>query len=211
MNREAFLDAAQRRDAVAMLAALHRALSTLGLAAALDEVLFPVMRLIGTWWLREPFETDTERLATEVARMWLESVGGAAPSPRDIAPVVLACGPGDRHTVGQEALAALLRHHRQPVRLLNACTAPWMIPNAVRASGADAVVIVSHLRVHHLAAIQSLAGAHAMGVDVFYAGEAFASERERGDVPGRYLGASLSGACTMILTRHQGAPGEPAK
>ncbi|MDP9116632.1 MAG: hypothetical protein M3O28_05120 [Actinomycetota bacterium] len=184
-----------------MLAALEHAESSLGLGLALDEVLFPVMRLIGTWWLREPFETDTERLATEVARRWLETVSAAAPSPAEVAPVVLACGPGDRHTMGQEALAALLRLHRQPVRLLSARTVSWMIPNAVRASGADAVVVVSHLYAHHLAATQSLVAAHAMGVDVFYAGEAFASERERRDIPGRYLGASLIAASTMILTR----------
>lgn len=186
-----------------MTAALHHAESCLGLGPALDEVLFPVMRLIGTWWLQEPFATDSERLATEVARLWLEAVSAAAPSPADLPPVMLACGPGDRHTVGQEALAALLRHHRHPVRLLNSRTAPWMIPNAIRASGAHAAVVVSHLPAHHLAATQSLHAAQATGVAVFYAGAAFASERQRRDVPGRYLGTSLAGACAMILDRRR--------
>ena len=191
-----------------MLAAFQHAESSLGLGLALDEVLFPAMRLIGTWWLQEPFETDTERLASEVARWWLESVSTAAPRPADVPPVVVVCGPGDRHTIGQEALGALLRHNRQPVRLLSARTVPWMIPNAVRASGADAVVVVSHLDAHHLAATQSLLAAHTLGVDVFYAGEAFASAQARHQLPGRYLGESLIGACAMILTRHQMSPGE---
>jgi hypothetical protein len=38
-----------------------------------------------------------------------------------------------------------------------------------------------------------------MGIPVFFAGDAFGSERNRLQVPGRYLGASIEGACAMLI------------
>lgn len=201
---DAFLDASHRQDAAHMVGQLEAACAALGLGRSVDDVLFPALRRIGVWWQSEVCNVDTERLATEVARTWLDTVAASAPAPADAAPIVLACGPRDLHTVGLEALAALLRHQRQPCRVLGAKTSVRSIATAVHAGRASAVVIVSHLRAHRPAATQSLRSAHRLGPDLFYAGEAFGSARLRRNVPGTFLGTSLREACTTIVTTREG-------
>ncbi|MCW2495912.1 MAG: regulatory protein MerR [Jatrophihabitans sp.] len=197
----AFLDSASRHDSAGMLSVLGEASAVLGLAQVVDAVLFPAMREIGTWWRLDPYETRSERIATEVARQWLEVANASAPGPIDRAPVLLLCGPGDRHTLALEAFAALLRHQLQPCRLLTARTMPQAVVTAVRACGADAMVVVSHLRPHRLAAVQSLEAARALGIQAFYAGAAFGSVAGRRDVPGTYLGTNFVAACATIRER----------
>ena len=121
------------------------------------------------------------------------------PCPADAAAVVLACGPGDQHTVGLEALAALLRHEQQPCRVLGARASPRAIVTAVGAGPARAVVVVSHLRAHRLAATQALRTAAPLGPDLFYAGAAFGTVRLRRNVPGTFLGTNLQAACATIV------------
>ena len=196
---DAFLEASNRQDAEQMFVQLEQACADLGLGDSVDDVLFPAMRQIGLWWQTELCSVEAEQLATEVARRWLETVAALAPVPLDAAPIVLACGPRDLHTVGLEALAALLRHERQPCRVLGAKTSSRSIATAVRAGRASAIVVVSHLQAHRLAATQSLRCAQRLGPDLFYAGEAFGSARLRRNVPGKFLGTSLREACTTIL------------
>ena len=61
------------------------------------------------------------------------------------ASLVLACGPTDLHTIGLEALCVLLRYDGWSCRLLGARTSVPALAAAMHATGADAVVIVSHL------------------------------------------------------------------
>ncbi len=58
-----------------------------------------------------------ERTATEAIRTWLNCRGSIAPPPQEIGPILLACGPRDRDTVGPESLALLLRFQRWPCLL----------------------------------------------------------------------------------------------
>jgi hypothetical protein len=204
--RDRFLDAARRQDAAAMLCQLERAGIEQGIGECVDEVLFPALRRIGRWWQSEQCGTDTERLATEVGRTWVAAVAASAPAPVDAAAVVLACGPGDQHTLGLEALAALLRLEQQPCRLLGARVSPRAIVTAVGARPARAVVVVSHLRVHRLAATQALRVAAPLGADLFYAGAAFSTVRLRRHVPGTFLGTSLQAACATIVEPGIGSP-----
>jgi hypothetical protein len=194
-----FLAAARRQDPAAMLFQLERAGIELGMGECVDEVLFPALRRIGRWWQSEQCATDTERLATEVGRTWVAGVAASAPVPVGTAAVVLACGPGDQHTVGLEALAALLRLEQQPCRVLGARVSPRAIVTAVGAGPARAVVVVSHLRAHRLAATQALRIAAPLGADLFYAGAAFSTVRLRRNVPGTFLGTSLQAACSTIV------------
>jgi methylmalonyl-CoA mutase cobalamin-binding subunit len=200
-----FLDAARRQDAATMLAQLERAGAEGGIGESVDEVLFPALRRIGLWWQAEQCGSDVERLATEVGRTWVAGVAAAAPVPADAAAVVLACGPGDQHTVGLEALAALLRHEQQPCRVLGARASPRAIVTAVRAGPARAVVVVSHLRAHRLAATQALRTAAPLGADLFYAGAAFGTVRRRRNVPGTFLGTNLQAACATIVATGAGS------
>ncbi len=178
---------------------LDDASRALGLGHCLDNVLFPALREIGRRWQQGHLDIEAERLSSEAVRGWLEALAHQAPGPSDAAPLILTCGPADLHSIGLEALGVLLRHQGHPCRVLGGRVPVRTLSVAVRASRPPAVVVVSHLRANRLSATQSLRAAAAMGPDVFYAGGAFSSARQRRHVPGTHLDTTLQGACALIL------------
>jgi MerR family transcriptional regulator, light-induced transcriptional regulator len=194
-----FLSAFQRDDPTAMRHELEQATEACGLGACLDDVLLPGMRAIGTLWQNGQCGIEKERLATECARAWLQSHEVLVPAPDPGPPVVLACGPTDRHSLGLEALGILLRYQGQDCRMLGARVSTHTLMTAIRASRPAAVVIVSHLRVNRHRAAGSLRAAQEGGPELFYAGDAFATARLRRNLPGTYLGTRLSTASSLIL------------
>lgn len=196
---EAILDASVRGDPASVRDRLETASSELGLGSCLDDVLFPALRQVGLWWQTGRCDVDQERLTTEAARAWLDRALSFAPAPTRPRPIVLACGPGDLHTVGLEALALCLRHRRWGCRLLGARTTPVALTTAVLANQAVGAVVVSHLSSGRLRAVGAAKAAVGLGVEVFYAGNAFATPRSRARVPGVYLGPRVQDACDLIV------------
>ncbi len=178
---------------------LDLAAETLGIGGCIDEVLFPALRQIGHLWHCGHLDLDAERLTSEVVRGWLEVLTLRAPEPIDAAPLLLACGPADRHSIGLEALGVLLRLQRRRCRVLGGRTSVRALTTAVRANRPSAVVIASHLKANRASATLSLRAAAALGPEVFYAGDAFASVRLRRHVPGTHLDTTVQGACALIL------------
>lgn len=190
--------AATRSDPRAVQEQLTLANTVLGLARCLDDVLMPAMQQIGQWWATGRCDVDQEHLTTEATRAWLETLTASAPPPADSAPIVLACGPSDLHTIGLEALATLLRYDRHACRVLGARTPVEAVVTALHASSADAVVLVSHLSNGRARAIESIRAANLAGALVFYAGNAFTTPRSRRNLPGTYLGTRLEQATHLI-------------
>jgi methanogenic corrinoid protein MtbC1 len=186
-------------DAARVQDQLDRAVQALDLGNCIDEVLFPVLRRIGALWQSGQIDLEAERLTSEAVRGWLELCSLRAPEPQHATPLLLACGPADRHSIGLEALAVLLRHQRRRCRVLGPRTSVRALTTAVLANGPGAVVIASHMRANRSSATAALRAAVALGPEGFYAGEAFASVRLRRHVPGTHLDGSLSAACTTIL------------
>jgi hypothetical protein len=201
IRTSAFLDAVQRGDPNAMRAQLVQMVGVHGVGACVDDFLFPAMREIGRWREVDNCSISTERLAIETARAWIEGLTATAPRPTGAAPVLLACGPGDLHTLGVESLAMLLRFRLQRCRLLGARTSGRALSTAVRANGPAGVVVVSQLRSGVLGATQALRALDGSGPHLFYAGAAFGAATERRDLPGTYLGTSLRQATMTILEK----------
>ena len=178
---------------------LERAHDELGLAATIDEVLMPAMRRVGNFWETGRCDVAQEHLTTEVARGWLSWVTSLAPPPGPGRPILLACGPRDLHTLGLEALAALLVHRRRGCRVLGARTPARTLVTAITATDAAAVAVVSHLSTQRRPAVDALREAVGTGVSVFYAGNAFVMPAARAGVPGIYLGERLANASDRIL------------
>lgn len=193
-----FLEASSRLDTDGIRAELSRATRALGLAGCIDEVLLPSMRQIGLWWEAGRCDVKQEHLTTEAARAWLDRSSAFAPAPTKRNPIVLACGPGDLHTIGLEALALLLRQEGWPCRILGAHTSTGSLTTAAVATGAAGVVIVSHLPTGRRRALASITAVHELHIPVFYAGNAFNSARRRLQLPGTYLGNRLQDACVRI-------------
>ena len=193
-----FLDASTRSDATAMAAELDRAEQLLGLPRCVDDMLMPAMRQVGVWWQTGHCSVSDEHLATEVARAWLAGQGaeGRLVSQRGI--VLLACGPGDQHTIGLEALNAILRQRGWPSRVLGARVSTSTLLSAATTADAVGIVVVSHLATGRRRAIETLQTLVENGFAVFYAGNAFSAAKSRAAVPGRYLGASLVEAMSTL-------------
>jgi methanogenic corrinoid protein MtbC1 len=201
------LKAAERLDAAAIRDRLDDASAMLGLAPSIDDVLLPAMRQIGVWWAIGHCDVMQERMATEAVRAWLDRRSAFAPPPTRPRPILLACGPSDLHTIGLEATAVLLRYEGWGCRVLGARTSTVTLTNAAQAAAAAGVVVVSHLATGRLRAVESIRAVSDLGIDVFYAGNAFSTQRSRRGVPGRYLGTGIEDACAF-LTRAL-APAEP--
>lgn len=204
---DSVLAASARSDPIAVREQLDLASRALGLGACVDDVLMPAMRQVGAWWQSGRCDVEQERLTTEAVRGWLESITLLAPMPAHPRPVLLACGPTDLHTVGLESLAVLLRYQSCACRLLGARTSIVALSTAIQANNAAAVVVVSHLNSGRQRAIETLRAVSEIDVDLFYAGNAFASPRSRSGVPGSYLGGRLQDARDLIIAALQPADG----
>jgi DNA-binding transcriptional MerR regulator len=194
----AILAASERMDPSAIREQLDLARANLGLASCLDDVLLPAMQQIGAWWATGRCDVKTEHLSTEASRAWLESLVAYAPTPTRGSPIVLACGPTDLHTIGLEALTVMLRYRGHACRLLGARIDMGTLLAAVAATSARAVVIVAHLSSGRHRAVESIRAVSSGGTPVLYAGNAFATARNRRNVPGVYLGLRLDDARRQI-------------
>lgn len=193
-----FLQASRELDPPAIRAVLDDAVERLGLATTLDDVLMPALRQIGDLWQDGRCDVGQEHLTSEAVRGWLARTTTLAPPPTVAGTVLLACGPRDHHTLGLEAIAALLAHDGIGCRMLGARTPERTLATALAATDAAAVVVVSHLPTHRRAAVASLEGVARAGCPVFYAGNAFWFPDARSGVPGTYLGGTLSVAAQTV-------------
>ena len=207
---DAVVDAVIRHRPAAVRRALDAAAARLGPGPCVDDVVMPAVRRIA----RQPADDEVLdiSLAVEAARGWLESVVARAPAPSVRSPLVLACGPGDRHSLGLEALAMLLRCQRQPCRMLGARVTPARLSIAVEVNRPAGVVLVTNRDSGRRASTDVLRAVDFIGTYVFYAGTAFDPVPARQGVPGIYLGTSFQEACSTILrTVSAGREGPPAR
>lgn len=202
---DAIMAGSEIQDPHAIRSVLDQSLSEAGLAATIDDVVLPSMRQIGSWWESGRCNIGQEHFTTEVVRGWLAKLITLAPQSTSDRLVLMATGPRDTHTLGLEALAALLVTRGTACRVLGARTPQQVLVAAVVATSPSAVVIVSHLSVQRRAAAGSLHALAATGCPTFYAGNAFLSPIARRGVPGTYLGERISEAATCI----RGALAEP--
>lgn len=202
------LDAALVYDPDAIRAALEDAHMLYGLDHVIQWVILPVLRDIGTLWEAGKCDVANEHLASQQIRAWLSKQVALARVDQRIGPLILACGPSDVHTIGLEAFFVILTRRGWSCRLLGAATPTASLVTAVGATKAAGVVVTSHLNVNRRAASESIRAVESMGSVVpFYAGNAFASARNRSRLPGVYLGDDLVVAAkTVDRTIRQGQP-----
>ena len=194
---EAFLQAALELAPGGIARTLDTARETLGLDRTVDEVLLPAMREVGEWWHEGRIDVSHEHLATNATQAWLATLHPAG-AVRAQAPIILSCGPLDHHTLGLEAIGALLRQSRWDCRMLGARTPADSLARAVAETDAVAVVLVCHVTAGRPAAIAALHAPELRQRHLFYAGGAFESRPARQGVPGHYLGTNIAQARDLI-------------
>ncbi|MEU9375088.1 MerR family transcriptional regulator [Streptomyces sp. NPDC048255] len=138
--------AAVRLDASAVQELLEAALAELGLVTAWEEIIAPTLHAVGRKWA-----SAGERYV-EVEHLLSWHVSGAmhrirpVPGPPRTPPVLLACVPGEQHSLPIEALAAALGERGLPVRMFGAALPAEALRDAVRRTGPRAVVLWSQSR-----------------------------------------------------------------
>jgi MerR family transcriptional regulator, light-induced transcriptional regulator len=196
---EKVLDAVLALDGDALRAELDAVTERLGVEHAVQRVILPAMREIGSRWRAGRCDVGREHLATEVVRSWLSRQAFLAPLPFRPRPVVLATGPQDLHTVALEAFSVILARRGWSCTMLGARTPSDALAATVQSVDAVAAVITAQRAVTRRSAIGSIEAAHALpGVRAFYAGDAFAAPAARKDVGGIYLGEDLVEAAVLI-------------
>jgi DNA-binding transcriptional MerR regulator len=180
-------------------ASLREAERELGVARTVEDVALIALREIGDLWEIGTCDVAGEHLGTGEIRRWFGEV--AARDGADIPgnPVVLACGPEELHTGGLEAFRVLLNYRGVPAVMLGALTPPESFVRTVVDVGAPAAVMLCHrpqVRRGSLMTLRLLS--RIRGLDVFYAGNGFASARGRRSVPGTYLGTDLAAAADLV-------------
>ncbi|CAL9365802.1 hypothetical protein SUDANB67_01945 [Nocardiopsis dassonvillei] len=136
--------AAMRMDAELVERLLEEALDEYGVVAAWEDLAMPLLYGMGRKWEDTRRYVEVEHLLSWCVSSALRRV--AAPGDADPAgrPTVLACGPGQMHSLPMEALAAALRERGVPRRVLGPCTPVVATVRAVRRTGPRAVVLWSH-------------------------------------------------------------------
>jgi MerR family transcriptional regulator, light-induced transcriptional regulator len=193
------LQASHDVDPVGLQAQLDLAASVLGLARCVDEVVTPAMRRLHRLMEIGRRDAAEELLATEAVRTWLNHRGMFAPPPWEIAPILLACGPRDRQVIGIESLALLLRFQRRPCRVLGDRVSTFTLTMAAQAADAAGVVVMAGDTRGWAHATAALRAVDALGLPVFFAGNAFHLTGTRRQLPGTFLGTSVEGACTLLV------------
>ncbi|MEG8276735.1 MerR family transcriptional regulator [Streptomyces sp. AHA2] len=139
--------AALRLDAAALDELLGSAIDEHGLVTAWTEVIMPTLQAVGRKW-----ESSGEKYV-EVEHFLSWHVSGALrrctpPSAADRpgATTVLACVPGESHTLPLEVLAAALAERGLPVRMFGGALPVESLVTAVRRTGPAAVALWAQSR-----------------------------------------------------------------
>lgn len=114
------VDAALAYDEAGLVSDLRQARDDLDWAAALEDVIFPAMRRIGSAWMDASASVASEHFASQLLRREMASALGSLPLPGEGPLIVLACPEGEQHDLGLLALALLLRRAGRRVIYLGA-------------------------------------------------------------------------------------------
>ncbi|WUH90187.1 cobalamin B12-binding domain-containing protein [Streptomyces sp. NBC_00433] len=173
--------AALRLDSPTVDALLTGLVERHGLIVSWEEVITPTLRAVGRkWQLSGQRYVEVEHLLSWHVSSVLRRVR-TAPLAAGAAPVLLACVPGDHHTLPLEALAAGLGELGLPPRMFGGAVPVDALDEAVRRIGPAAVVLWSQSRTtadrplarHVAASGRGVRGARAYPV-VFAAGPGWA-------------------------------------
>ncbi|WP_411117877.1 B12-binding domain-containing protein [Streptomyces sp. 058-1L] len=139
--------AAVRLDAQAMDELLDAAIDKYGLLAAWESVIMPTLHAVGRKWesVGERYVEVEHLLSWHVSSALRRAAAQRAPTAGS-GVSLLACTPGESHTLALEALAAGLAQQGLPVRMFGAALPVDAMEEAVRRTGPAAVVLWAQSR-----------------------------------------------------------------
>jgi len=205
----AILAAVRSFDQAGVGAVLDDADAIHGLDLTIDEVVFPALRLVGTFWAGGAMDIAHEHLLTGAVIQWVAARSALPPSIARQGTILLAAGPQDRHTLALDCLNLLLTSRGVNVCNLGAETPVASLLVVARALHPTAVVLSSQTPTVASEAVHSVETMAAAGLPVYFAGSSFVLQFFRQNAPGIPLDASLRESAAMLTARHTTAlPGQ---
>ncbi|HEY0239651.1 MAG TPA: B12-binding domain-containing protein [Friedmanniella sp.] len=190
-------------------AVLDEADATHGVDLTIDEIVFPALRVVGTFWSSGTIDVAHEHMLSTAVARWVAAKSAVLPGPSRKGTILLAAGPQDMHTLALDCLDLLLVSRGVEVCNLGAQTPVASLLVAARAVHPTAVVLSSHTPTVASQAVRSVKAVAEAGLPVYFAGSSFASQFFRQNTPGVPLDGTLREAAEMISTRHTTPAPEP--
>lgn len=209
-----FLQVLLRHDLPAADQVLAETLVLFPLETVLLELIRPSLVAIGEGWAAGEVSVATEHLASYYLRQRLLMWMAAAPTPRPVAPLALACAPEDWHETGALMLGVLIGRQRWPMRYLGPALPLPDLARFVEDTSLSAIVLVA-TTAETAAALADwprwLPAVRATGRPAFcFGGRGFVEAPAlRETVPGHFLGPSFTEALAelnRILSRQAEPP-----
>ncbi|MFJ2742359.1 MerR family transcriptional regulator [Streptomyces sp. NPDC087440] len=162
-------NAAVRLDSPLIDSLLTATVHSHGLIGSWEGAMAPALRAIGRTWATSGDATGERYVEAEHLLSWHISTAlrrnADVKDPGDAErPVLLACLPGELHTLALEALAAALAERGLPVRMFGAAVPLHALSEAVRRTGPRAVVLWSQTRPTADRAVLGLVRSTARGI-----------------------------------------------
>ncbi|CAM5684597.1 MerR family transcriptional regulator OS=Streptomyces alboniger OX=132473 GN=CP975_01345 PE=4 SV=1 [Streptomyces alboniger] len=146
-QRKGLSRAAVRLDAPTVQELLSGAVERHGLVDAWQEVIMPSLHAVGRKWEEAGDRyVEVEHLLSWQVSRTLHRCAAAPPGPSDAAPLILACVPGEQHSLPLEALSAALGERGVPQRMFGAAVPVEAVSAAVRRTGPPVVFLWSQAR-----------------------------------------------------------------
>ncbi|WP_309029749.1 MerR family transcriptional regulator [Streptomyces alfalfae] len=211
-QRKGLARAATRLDASAVQELLTTAVERHGLVDAWQEVITPTLHAVGRKWEEAGDRyVEVEHLLSWHVSRTLHRCATAPVAPSAAAPLILACVPGEQHSLPLEALSAALGELGVPQRMFGAAVPVEAVSAAARRTGPPVVFLWSQSRstasvplARHLADLRwGVRGARGRPV-VMLGGPGWAGPAVRGTL----RPASLREALAQIARAH-GEPHDP--
>jgi len=180
-----------------------------GLDVTLDEVVFPALRVVGTFWANNSVDIAHEHLLSSAATRWVYGQLLQQQVYRR-GRILLAAGPDDLHVLGLDCLELLLACRGVEVFNLGGRVPVQSLVLAATSAGASAVVVCSHNSTVTPQAVRAVKAVAAAGLPVYYAGSSFTSQFVRLTTPGDPLDATLSVSADLLTGRHTVAQAQAA-
>jgi DNA-binding transcriptional MerR regulator len=137
--------AVQAMDSVAAQRLLGEAIETSGVPRVWDEVVRPVLAAIAHRWTQAGASVELEHLLYECVLAALIRATPLVSAPRNPRPVLLACVPGELHTLPLHGLVATLAARGVGTRMLGPAVPADALASAIRRTSPAAVVLWAQL------------------------------------------------------------------
>lgn len=191
-------------------AALDDADAAFGLDTTIDEIIFPALRVVGTFWSSGTLDVAHEHVLSAAMARWVASRAAVLPSASRHGTLLLAAGPEDLHTLALDCLDLMLVSRGVEVCNLGAQTPVASLLVALRSLHPSAVVICSHTPTVASPAVRAVRAIADAGIPVYFAGSSFSSQFFRQNSPGIPLDGTLAESAELLAQRHTSPPPAPA-